>query len=93
VGSCEVGRSVGLGDGSSEGIGLGAGLGITEGKGLGAGVGFTDGFVVGTFVGPPVGYSVGVTVSNNWHVSVDRDISTCNKKLSTNVSIDHNSHS
>ena len=78
VGSWEVGRSVGLGDGIDDGRGDGAGVGTTEGAGLGDGVGITEGLGVGDLVGKALGTSVGVSVSNISQVLIFRDISTRN---------------
>jgi len=82
VGSLEVGRSVGLGEGIKEGLGLGAGVGNEDGIALGEGVGITDGLGLGDRVGNDVGFSVGVSVSNISQVSMLRDISIKKSKYS-----------
>ena len=64
-----VGRSVGLGEGSAEGIWLGAGLGNKDGFGLGILVGYIvgdgDGFRVGPEESTGLLPGVGITVGDN----------------------------
>jgi len=76
VGSCDVGRIVGLGEGIEDGKGDGAGVGVRDGLGLGEGVGTTEGPGLGDRVGKRLGSCVGASLSNWRHVSNSRDIST-----------------
>jgi len=89
VGSCDVGRNVGLGDGMREGVVDGAGVGITDGNWVGAFVGSIDGLGLGELVGKAVGFCVGVSVSNISHVSKLLDISTMKGSCVTKVPLEY----
>lgn len=76
VGSCDVGRNVGLGDGMNEGLADGVAVGTNDGDTLGADVGNPEGLRLGDIVGKLLGYNVGSSVSNISQVSKLLDVST-----------------
>jgi len=93
VGSWDVGRSVGLGEGIDDGLGLGAGVGCMDGIGLGAGDGITEGLGDGDWVGYPLGAAVGASVSNISQVTKLDDISIKKVNPSEKVPSRNSDHS